>query len=344
MKEINDIIDKLKRHQPLLDKDYHILLHYLEEEGNDREFKEVLSKHWDEVCDNSDLELQAPDDLYYKIYHSALESEKQIPAKRIDLTGWIQRIAAVLFLPLLLLTAWNYFAPNDSQLVDDEGVFVHSPEDEKTRFFLPDGTKGWLQANSSIQYSLVKGGERTVELDGEAFFDVTRIEEQPFIVCTNDFKVKVLGTRFNVLADKSLPVSKVYLEEGSVEMLGVDDTHHTLLVPGEEYMYNRENDRFNVSKGVEEEALAWTHGILLLKNKSLKESEIALERFYNIDIEIADKELEEMLVYAKIQHEQLDEVLEMARLILPISYTIEKPKKLTDGTFTKRKVVIRKTK
>ncbi|MCG8578974.1 MAG: FecR domain-containing protein [Bacteroidales bacterium] len=344
MEEINDIIDKLKRHQPLLDKDYHILLNYLQEEDNEREFKEVISKHWDEVCDNSDLELNAPDDLYYKIYHSALESEKQIRPQPVKMIGWMQRIAAILFLPLLLLTAWNYFPRNDSKIVAEKGLTIHSPANERTRFFLPDGTKGWLKANSSIHYSLVKDLERTVHLEGEAFFDVKRDEKQPFLVCTNDFKVRVLGTRFNVLADRSLPVSKVFLEEGSVEMFGINDEHHTLLKPGEEYKFDREVNRFIVTRGVAEEVLAWTQGILLLKNKTLKESVLALESFYNIEIEIADKELEGMPVYAKIQHEQLDEVLEMARLILPISYTIEKPQKMTDGTFTKRKVVIRKSK
>ncbi|TRX71234.1 FecR family protein [Carboxylicivirga sp. M1479] len=342
MQEIDKIISKLKQHQPLVESDYKVLLNYLQHDGNEAEFKKTLSSHWSQVCDDQDLVLHEPDDLFYKIYHQALESEKDSTPKVISLMGWVQRIAALLFLPLLILSAWNYYSSENIQELADEVLSIQSPIDSKTRFFLPDGTQGWLQANSSIQFAQIDNKERSVQLDGEAFFDVARNEKQPFIVSTNDFKVRVLGTRFNVMADANMAVSKVYLEEGSVEMLGINNEHHTLLKPGEEFLFDKKLKEFSVNTGLQEEHIAWTKGILLLKNKTLKESALALEKFYNIEIEIADKELENMPVYAKIQNEQIDEVLEYAKLILPITYSIEKPIVLKDGTFTKRKVVIRK--
>lgn len=342
MEGINDIINKLKQHQPLLESDYKVLLNYLQHDGNEAEFKKTLSSHWDQVCDDQDLELHEPDDLFYKIYHQALESEKDSTPKVISLMGWVQRIAALLFLPLLILSAWHYYSSIESEMIADDAISIHSPVNTKTRFFLPDGTQGWLQANSRINYTLVDNKQREVELQGDAYFDVAKNEKQPFVVSTNSFKVRVLGTRFNVMADANSPISKVYLEEGSVEMLGLNNEHHTLLKPGEEFQFDKSMKKFRVSIGSEEDNLAWTQGILLLKNKTLKESAIALEKFYNIEIEIVDKELEEMPVYAKIQDEQLDEVLELVKLILPISYKVEKLKKHQDGTFSKRKVVIRK--
>jgi len=343
MREINEIISKLKLKEPLVDKDYSFLLDYLQHEDNEAEFKQTLANHWDEVCDDNNLVLTEPDDLFYKIYYKAQEVEKQSSPKKISIGSWVQRIAAIMLLPLLVVSAWYYYNDTVTASFVAETVSIESPLDSKTRFFLPDGTQGWLQANSKLKFEFLENKQRSVDLEGDAYFDVARNEQQPFVVSTNDFKVRVLGTRFSVLADTDCPVSKVYLEEGSVEMLGINNEHHTLLKPGEEYLFDKTEQKYVVNTGREEENLAWTKGILLLKNTTLKDAAVELERFYNVDIEIADVELERMLVYAKIQNERLEEVLEFTKLILPISYKIKKPVALKDGTFSRRKVVIRKT-
>ncbi len=341
MKEFKLILNKLKEKAPLLDEDYSLLLHYLQKEENETKFKQALSSHWDEVCEDDNLELSEPDDLFYKIYYKAQEQDKLSKPKVLRIGLWIQRIASAVVIPLLLTFAWYYYNSDKAVAVADD-IVIESPVNTKTRFFLPDGTNGWLQANSFIRFAYGDKNQREVTLNGEAFFDVSKNENQPFIVNTSAFKVKVLGTRFNVLSDSNSSVSKVYLEEGSIEMLGINNEHHTILKPGEEYLFDKLKCSYTVNNDVADDHLAWTKGVLLLKNKTLKEAAIELEKFYNIEIDLVDKELEDMLMYAKVQHERLEDVLELTKLVLPINYKIEGPLKLRDGTFTKRKVVIKK--
>ncbi|MBR8538311.1 FecR domain-containing protein [Carboxylicivirga sediminis] len=339
MIQFDQIIEKLRTRVPLSDDDYQLLYNYLQTDEHERTFKKELENHWDEVSSRDDLVLNEPDELYYKIFYKAQELERKTKKVSTRSIGqWVQRIAAILLIPLMVVAALHYFnqeAPSMAQ----SSIKVESPQNSRTRFFLPDGSSGWLQAGSVLEY-LQADGLRAVDLKGEAFFEVAKDESHPFVVSTHSFKVKVLGTRFNVEAFEAEDVSRVFLEEGSVEMLGNNNEYQTLLKPGQEYTYNNTGNTFVVMEAKAEEQISWTKGILVLKNKSLLDAAMELEKFYNVDIEIADKELEALPVYAKIENERLEEVLEITRLILPIKYKIEHPKRLKDGSFSKRKVVI----
>ncbi|MBS2213816.1 FecR domain-containing protein [Carboxylicivirga mesophila] len=339
MIQFDQIIEKLRTRVPLSDDDYQLLYNYLQTEEHEQTFKKELENHWDEVSSRDDLVLNEPDELYYKIFYKAQELERKTKKVSTRSIGqWVQRIAAILLIPLMVVVALYYFnqeAPSMAQ----SSITVESPQNSRTRFFLPDGSSGWLQAGSVLEY-LQADGLRAVDLKGEAFFEVAKDESHPFVVSTHSFKVKVLGTRFNVEAFEAEDVSRVFLEEGSVEMLGNNNEHQAVLQPGQEYTYSSLGNTFKVAQAIAEEQISWTKGILVLKNKSLLDAAMELEKFYNVDIEIADKELEALPVYAKIENERLEEVLEITRLILPIKYKIEHPKRLKDGSFSKRKVVI----
>ncbi len=338
MIQSEQIIEKLKARMPLTEADYQLLHDYLQGKEHEREFKQVLTNHWEDVCDRDDLELNEPDDLYYKIFYKAQEQDKLHKGRIREIGQWVQRIAAILLIPLMVVSALYYFN-QEEQVMADNSVTIQSPFNSRTRFFLPDGSSGWLQVGSVLQYAQADG-LRAVTLKGEAFFEVAKDESNPFVVSTHSFKVKVLGTRFNVEAFEAEDVSRVFLEEGSVEMLGNNNEHQTLLKPGQEYTYNSLGNTFKVAESTAEEQISWTKGILVLKNKSLLDAAKELEKFYDVDIEIIDKELESLPVYAKIESERLEEVLEITKLILPIRYKIEHPKRLKDDSFSKRKVVI----
>ncbi len=338
MMQFEQIIGKLKNRVPLAEADYQLLHDYLQGDEHEREFKQALANHWEDVCDRDDLELREPDDLYYKIFYKAQEHDKQNKGRIRKISKWVQRIAAIMLIPLMAVAGLYYFN-QETQVIVENSVTIESPFNSRTRFFLPDGSSGWLQAGSFLQYAQADG-LRAVDLKGEAFFEVAKDESHPFVVSTHSFKVKVLGTRFNVEAFEAEDVSRVYLEEGSVEMLGNNNEHQTLLKPGQEFTYNSVGNTFMVKEVKAEEQISWTKGILVFKNKSLRDAAKELEKFYNVDIEIVDKELEALPVYAKIENERLEEVLEITKLILPIRYKIEHPKRLKDGSFSKRKVVI----
>jgi ferric-dicitrate binding protein FerR (iron transport regulator) len=158
------------------------------------------------------------------------------------------------------------------------------------------------------------------------------------MVSTQDFKVRVLGTQFNVVSQVDKQLAKVYLKEGKVELLDKDDQHQLYLKPGNEYIYDRKAKSYALNEKASKDCLAWVEGVLLLDNISLKEAILQLESFYNVDIIINDKELEALPVYARLQNESLEEFLELVQLILPLNYKLEKSSLKSDGTITKRKV------
>jgi ferric-dicitrate binding protein FerR (iron transport regulator) len=220
-------------------------------------------------------------------------------------------------------------------------IEIEAPQKSKLRFFLPDGSSGWLRAGSRLTYTSGNNGFRNVNLEGEAYFQVYKNKSNPFIVSTQDFKVKVLGTSFTVGSYREASNSEVFLEEGKVEMLGINNKHQTFLKPGEQYSYNRDTENYSISKVAPSEKLSWTKGLLLLRNRKLCEVIQEMEHFYHVNIVLEDEDLKSIPVYAQIKSERLEEVMEYLTLILPIKYTIINPKRQDDGSFIKRKVVIK---
>src|SRR5690606_36229691 len=109
-----------------------------------------------------------------------------------------------------------------------------TPRGGQYQVSLPDGTKVWLNADSKLYYPRAfSGNTRTVQMEGEAYFEVAKDEQKPFIVQTNRQKVEVLGTHFNVNAYSEEPISAVSLLEGKVKVSLANQAERTLL-PGQQ--------------------------------------------------------------------------------------------------------------
>ncbi|MDR1719535.1 MAG: DUF4974 domain-containing protein [Dysgonamonadaceae bacterium] len=156
------------------------------------------------------------------------------------------------------------------------------------RIELDDGTQVHLNAASQLKYPVAfTGVERTVYLQGEAYFEIAPDSTRPFYVVTDEIKVRQYGTRFNVYAYQNEPATEVILVKGSIGIIIAGEER--LLMPGQLAEWNTESHRLEV-KNVDVEAyVAWNDGRFHFDNKSLKEIMDVLSRWYNIDIEfIAD--------------------------------------------------------
>ena len=145
----------------------------------------------------------------------------------------LTRIAAILLIPLLsILSGYLYFNP-----VDQKGsignLVVHADRGERSGVTLPDGTQVKLNAESSLSYTHDFGRElRQVNLEGEAYFEVTRNEDKPFVVHTEYLDIEVLGTSFNVYSYERENVMEMALIENiqreDLNSVAVSYTHLTL--------------------------------------------------------------------------------------------------------------------
>lgn len=149
---------------------------------------------------------------------------------------------------------------------------------------LADGTKVWLNAESSLKYPVAfTGNERKVEISGEAYFEVAHDANKPFYVSKGDIQVKVLGTHFNVNAYNDENYSKVTLLEGSVKTSMVNG-QSSVLKPGQQATI--QDSRMMVRDKVDvDEVMAWKNGLFLLDNTDLPSLMRQVSRWYDVDIQ-----------------------------------------------------------
>lgn len=167
--------------------------------------------------------------------------------------------------------------------ISGEKLVLSTPRGGEYQVTLPDGTKVWLNAASTLTYPVqFTGQERRVELEGEAYFEVVSRPEQPFIVNTKKQSVEVLGTHFNISAYKSDVVTKTTLLEGSVRVVSNRNQQKINLLPNEQSVLEGQMLAKHTVDVTQE--LAWFYGKFNFDNKSLQQVIDELSRWYDVDI------------------------------------------------------------
>ncbi|GAB3352367.1 hypothetical protein GCM10027566_11570 [Arachidicoccus ginsenosidivorans] len=158
---------------------------------------------------------------------------------------------------------------------------LNTPRGRQFQIELPDGTKVWLNASSSLRFPTVFDKDnRTVELSGEAYFEVKHNEQHPFQVKVKDQLIEDIGTKFNVKAYSDESVTKTALVEGSVNISS--GIKMIKLVPGQ--LAKTSHGEMSVYKADLNQILAWKSGFFAFHNANVKEIMRQLSRWYDVDI------------------------------------------------------------
>lgn len=190
---------------------------------------------------------------------------------------------------------------------------------ERKQLTLADGTKVWLNAESTLKYpSTFDGGIREVQLTGEAYFDVTHNPQQPFKVISGEVITKVLGTSFNVMAYSDAGNIEVSLDEGKVALSYSDNGIE--LTPGHKAIFSKNTHTFEESE-INSEHNQWRNNIIDFNNVSLLSVVQTLERWYGKRIVINNKELNDCLITANFENPTLPSVLEIVSTALELEIT-----------------------
>lgn len=159
---------------------------------------------------------------------------------------------------------------------------TETPRGGQWHLILADGTNVWLNAASSIHYpTRFTGGERDVELTGEAYFEVAKNKDMPFIVKTNNTTIKVLGTHFNVNTYESTN-TKTTLLEGSIQASNNSST--ILLKPGQQAITKSNTSAIQIKNVNTYESVAWRNGYFIFRNDNIVNIMNQLIRWYDIDV------------------------------------------------------------
>lgn len=161
---------------------------------------------------------------------------------------------------------------------------VTTPKGGQYHIVLPDGSKVWLNAASSLRFpTAFIGKERRVEITGEVYFEVAHNAKMPFIVKANDTEVAVLGTHFNVMAYADEKVMKTTLLEGSVKVSRSGKS--AMLAPGQQARLTNSSENIRVLDDVDtDKEMAWKTGYFQFEDENLESIMRQVSRWYDVDI------------------------------------------------------------
>jgi ferric-dicitrate binding protein FerR (iron transport regulator) len=175
---------------------------------------------------------------------------------------------------------------NSTGLTQQAYNTIETPRGGQYQVNLPDGSKVWLNAGSSLRFPTnFTGNIRSVELAGEAYFEVAKNAQKPFRVVSNNQVVEVLGTHFNISSYIDDSSVKTTLLEGSVKVLSTQSNQSKLLKPGQQSNINYSDNSIDIQTVDTEEVVAWKNGYFLFVDEDLKSIMSKLARWYNVDVE-----------------------------------------------------------
>jgi transmembrane sensor len=167
---------------------------------------------------------------------------------------------------------------------------IVTPRGGQYQVVLPDGSKVWLNAASSLRFpTAFTGGERNVELKGEAYFEIAESKDAPFKVSIpqngagEDMRVEVLGTHFNLTAYSDESTINTTLLEGAVKVVKGKAVH--VLRAGQQASLNKETGSFKIMEADTDEAVAWKNGLFQFEGATIGTVMKQIARWYDVDVE-----------------------------------------------------------
>lgn len=199
----------------------------------------------------------------------------------------------------------------ENQIQTLRGMEYHITLSEETEIF--------MNAESHLKYPILfKGNSRIVSFHGEAYFNVAKNEECPFIIKIDDQELMVLGTSFNLRAYKDEPTIQVTLETGIVKM------NNHLLHPGEQLTYNKIDKSITIKQVNTEEYIAWHNGKFLFRNERLEDIVKTLARWYNFEYEFINENIKNIRIGAYFErYKSMQPILNMLKKTELVDISVE---------------------
>lgn len=190
---------------------------------------------------------------------------------------------------------------------------------------LSDGTRVWLNAMSEMKYpEYFTGSRREVILSGEAYFEVARDPEMPFIVRTSDMDLEVLGTSFNIRAYSEESRLTTTLASGKIRQFYPATGDLLVLAPNEQAVYDKRQQQLQVRNVDFASVVAWKEGRILFRDGTLEEIFQELNRWYDFTVSYQNEELKKMRFYLHIdRYADVETILEKLQRTRGIRFVIQ---------------------
>ncbi len=330
---------------------------------------EMLTEMWEQGSINNSTGSEAAymrhimkhkDDFF--VEENPIETMGNDPVFEKD-TGFFQslfskkKLTIFSFLAFLILTTgaiYFFTQTKGANLPSEQAISsIVTKNGNRTKIVLPDGSQVWLNAGSNLDYnnSVFNKDLREVTLNGEAYFDVTKNAEKPFIIHTKKMDVKVIGTAFNVRSYSYEKTAEASLIRGSIEVTLKDRKDQVItLKPNEKISIATDELKQQVSKPGKTTAvkndvkpipqiivkelkqnptnniiaeIAWTQNKLYFEDENLENIAPMLERWFGKKVVITNVSLKNLRYYGNFENETMEEVLSYLKLSKPFNFKIE---------------------
>ncbi len=238
-------------------------------------------------------------------------------SKVISLYKNLRRIAAVAAILIIGTISVYYFV----QIYQTPETIVAqaSPNERTKEIFLSDGSKVWLNRNASLEYPEIFGKySRDVELTGEAFFEVSKNPDKPFIVSTSNSSIKVLGTSFNVSSTSKK--TKVTVTTGKVKVTNADGSNKVVITKG--YSASVSGNQVEKFQTENQNYLSWKTGEFVFENVEINKVIEDLNTYYQKQLSIEGSPENNCLLTADFNQAKLQDVIEIIELTCDVNVSV----------------------
>ena len=264
-------------------------------------------------------------DLAFKQVEQKIHTRKIAQTRKLLYRRTMQ-VAATL---ILLITGYYSYmlfkaTPVETSPVTDEIAIKEQKTEygQQSNIKLSDGTQIKLNAGTKITYpEMFANGKRELSLQGQAFFNVARDPERPFVINTGSLQVTVLGTSFDVNSFESDNTVSVTVLSGNVRVSIDNQDESVILGKNEQLVYNKKMNSYFKHPVNAGESIAWVQGILRFNNAPLTDVFRKLERWYNVDIHVSGNIEADCTVSGRHKNEGLESVLDALKFSHGVQYT-----------------------
>ena len=255
--------------------------------GETSEPEETIIVNWaNESKENMDSFLKER-----MVYDTLLFAEPKVKNRIFGRNFIITALSAVACLfALAFFVSVFHKSDNQTTLLSQT---IHIPAGQRAKISLPDGTEAWINSQTTLTYNSDFGiNERIVNLDGEAYFEVSHNEQIPFFVVTEEVKIEVTGTKFDVCAYNGSKYFITRLIEGSINIhKNEQEAEQPLISLTKGRYFSADNGSYKTGAVTNNNSLAWINGIYYFDDVPFEELLDKISLYYNYDITVKDPKL-----------------------------------------------------
>lgn len=293
---------------------------------------------------NTDFAWEKVKARHYKTLIEKFQFERE-KDRKLFILGIFKYVALVLFIIALSIIGYLLAINNIKKAKPEIWQTIEAPFGTRSRLTLADGTHVWLNAGSQLRYSSFYGQyNRTVYLEGEAFFSVTEDKKKQFIVKTTHLDIKVFGTEFNVRAYPDEKIIQTTLVKGAIALEGdiiINNVKNKIILKPNQtatYFIGVKGDKTNENisnKVIRNENLeikpsvnplvytSWKDDKWIFEGETLSNLAIKLERRFNVKFIFESETMQNYKFTGTLKDETLEQMLNVIKLSAPIQYSIK---------------------